>query len=86
MKGAAENSIMGLDISSSLRETDPIRRMRSRTYVPTFSFVKTSDIAPPETDKKALPPKPVRKRNMRCTAILLAKATGKLSTVRVVRL
>jgi hypothetical protein len=51
------------------------------THVPTFSLGKTSEIAPPDTDRKALPPKPVKKRNIRWTAMLLANATGKLRTV-----
>jgi hypothetical protein len=35
-------------------------------------LVKTSEMAPPETDRKAEPAKPVRNRKMMCTAILLA--------------
>lgn len=79
MKGAAEKIIIGLSRSACL-ETYSVRLS---THVPTFSFTNTSEMAPPDTDRKALPPKPVKKRKIRCTAMLFAKATGKLSTAMI---
>lgn len=42
------------------------------TYVATCSFLKTSEMAPPETDRNADPANPVRNRKIMCTATLLA--------------
>lgn len=39
--------------------------------------VYRSEIVPPATLRNALPAKPVKKRKMKNTAALLAKATGK---------
>jgi hypothetical protein len=36
-----------------------------KTDVPTFTFGKTSDMAPPDTDRNADPANPVKKRKMR---------------------
>lgn len=47
-----------------------------------MSFSKRSETEPPATERKAEPAKPVRKRKIISTAMLLAKATGKLRTGR----
>ena len=69
MKGAAEKIIIGLMwlVSCAMGKFQG-----NATYVPTFALGKTSEIAPPETERKAEPAKPVRKRKMRWTAISVA--------------
>lgn len=46
---------------------------RTETHVATCSFLKTSEIAPPDTDRKADPAKPVKNRKIMCTVTLLAE-------------
>jgi hypothetical protein len=49
------------------------------TYVATFSFLKTSEIAPPDTERNAEPANPVKKRNTIWTATLLASLLAPIS-------
>ena len=69
INGAAEKIIIGL---MRLVSCEVEASIRDATHVPTFALGKTSEIAPPETERKAEPEKPVRKRKMRWTAMLLA--------------
>lgn len=79
-KGEAEKTSIGLSNAFfSLPSSEEMGKIE-KTYVPTSSFLKTSEIHPPETDKNADPKNPVKNRKIISTAILLAKATGKLNT------
>lgn len=59
-KGAAENTIMGLQFS--WRTIEPGLDL---THVPTLSFRNVSEMTPPDTVKKADPAHPVQNRKMR---------------------
>ena len=68
MNGALDQIIMGLWHFS----LDKNERVVDEAHVPTFSFLKTSLTAPPDTERNAEPANPVRKRKIICTAALLA--------------
>lgn len=55
------------------------------TYFATFSFRKVSEIKPPETVKNADPAKPVQKRKIRCTAMLLADMSAVQPSARLTK-
>lgn len=74
MNGAADQIIMGLGISYAHAFTKVVQYCVSTegmTHVPTLSFGKTSEIAPPDTDRNADPANPDRNRKTRRIAMWL---------------
>jgi hypothetical protein len=67
MKGLAEKANMGAGHRSTASP-----RLGPADSLPTLLLGKTSVMRPPETERKAEPAKPVRNRNIRWTAMLLA--------------